>query len=88
MKCIVRNNFVAVVLLYVCSQNKLDEALISSGRFADAVQSLMEWLNKSDAYLAEDQPILGDLDTVTSLIDQHRVRAVSCHCDCVLDGAV
>lgn len=88
MKCIVRYNFVAVVLLCVYSQNKLDEALISSGRFADAVQSLMEWLNKSDAYLAEDQPILGDLDTVTSLIDQHRVRAVSCHCDCVLDGAV
>ena len=52
----------------------MDEALISSGRFADAVQSLLEWLNKSEAYLAEEQPILGDLDTVTSLIEQHKVK--------------
>ena len=55
-------------------QNKLDEALLSSGRFSDAVQSLMEWLSKAEAYLGEDQPILGDLDTVSILIEQHKVR--------------
>ena len=57
-----------------CRQNKLDEALLSSGRFSDAIQSLMEWLTKAEAYLSEDQPILGDLDTVNILIEQHKVR--------------
>ena len=33
----------------------------------------MEWLGKAEAYLAEDQPILGDLDTVNILIEQHKV---------------
>ncbi len=54
-------------------QNKLDEALLSSGRLSDALQSLLEWLGKSEAYLSEDQPILGDLDTVSLLIEQHKV---------------
>ncbi len=54
-------------------QNKLDEALMSSGRFSDALQSLLEWLGKAEAYLSEEQPILGDLDTVNILIEQHKV---------------
>ena len=62
--------------LYVSRQNKLDEALVSSGRISDALASLLEWLNKAETYLAEDQPILGDLDTVNILIEQHRVRLV------------
>ena len=57
----------------ICRQNKLDEALLSSGRFSDAMQSLLEWLAKAESYLAEDQPILGDLDTVNILIEQHKV---------------
>ena len=51
----------------------MDEALLSSGRVSDAVQSLHEWLQKAEAYLSEDQPILGDLDTVTILCEQHKV---------------
>ena len=54
-------------------QNKLDEALLSSGRFTDALQSLLEWLNKAEGYLGEDQPTLGDIDTVNILIEQHKV---------------
>ena len=46
---------------------------MSSGRFADALQSLLEWLSKAEQYLSEDQPILGDLDTVNILIEQHKV---------------
>lgn len=56
-------------------QNKLDEALLSSGRFADALQSLLEWLGKAETYLSEDQPILGDLDTVHILTEQHKVHS-------------
>ena len=33
----------------------------------------MEWLGKAEIYLAEDQPVLGDLDTVTMLIEQQKV---------------
>ncbi|CAG2203453.1 DST [Mytilus edulis] len=54
------------------SQNKLDEALLTSGRVADALTSLLEWLNKAEATLAEDQPVLGDLDTINMLVEQHK----------------
>lgn len=32
----------------------------------------MEWLQKADKVLSEEGPVHGDLDTVNSLIDQHR----------------
>ncbi|XP_052234757.1 dystonin-like isoform X4 [Dreissena polymorpha] len=54
------------------SQNKLDEALLTSGRVADALSSMLEWLGKVQSSLGEDQPILGDLDTVSMLIEQHK----------------
>ena len=55
-------------------QNKLDEALLSSGRLGDALKSLTEWLEKAETYVSEDQPILGDLDTTNLLIEQHKVN--------------
>jgi len=48
-------------------------AALTSGRLTDAVQSLLDWLAKAELYLAEDQPILGDLDTVNVLIEKHKV---------------
>lgn len=64
--------------MFVYRQNKLDEALVSSGRISDALASLLEWLNKAETYLGEDQPILGDLDTVNILIEQHKVSVAAC----------
>lgn len=32
----------------------------------------MEWLQKADKVLSEEGPVHGDLDTVNSLVDQHR----------------
>ena len=61
------------VFLSIFSQNKLDEALLTSGRVADALSSMLEWLSKVQTSLAEEQPILGDLDTVSMLIEQHKV---------------
>ena len=58
----------------VCRQAKLDEALLSSGRVSDALEALMEWLAKVESYLTEDQPTLGDLDTVSMLLEQHKVH--------------
>ena len=59
--------------MFCCRQTKLDEALLSAGRFSDAFQALMEWLTKAENLLMEDHPVLGDLDTVNILMDQHKV---------------
>ncbi|XP_021709229.1 dystonin isoform X34 [Aedes aegypti] len=53
-------------------QRKFEEALLLSGQFADALQALLEWLRKAKARLAEDGPVHGDLDTVTTLVDHHK----------------
>ncbi|XP_041108036.1 dystonin-like isoform X7 [Polyodon spathula] len=54
-------------------QNKLEEALLFSGHFTDALQALIDWLYKVEPQLAEDQPVHGDIDLVMNLIDNHKV---------------
>nr|AAK83383.1 bullous pemphigoid antigen 1-a [Mus musculus] len=54
-------------------QNKLEEALLFSGQFTDALQALIDWLYRVEPQLAEDQPVHGDIDLVMSLIDNHKV---------------
>ncbi|XP_060640060.2 microtubule-actin cross-linking factor 1 isoform X5 [Anolis sagrei] len=54
-------------------QHKLEEALLFSGQFMDALQALVDWLYKVEPQLAEDQPVHGDLDLVMNLIDAHKV---------------
>jgi dystonin len=61
----------------VCSksverQRKLEEALLLSGQFAEALQALLEWLRKTRNHLSDDGPVYGDLDTVTALLEQHK----------------
>uniref|UniRef100_A0A670YVC8 Uncharacterized protein n=1 Tax=Pseudonaja textilis TaxID=8673 RepID=A0A670YVC8_PSETE len=53
-------------------QNKLEEALLFSGQFTDALQALIDWLYKVEPQLAEDQPVHGDIDLVMNLIDNHK----------------
>ncbi|XP_044277500.1 dystonin isoform X21 [Varanus komodoensis] len=53
-------------------QNKLEEALLFSGQFTDALQALIDWLYKVEPQLAEDQPVHGDVDLVMNLIDNHK----------------
>ncbi|XP_040192935.1 microtubule-actin cross-linking factor 1 isoform X12 [Rana temporaria] len=54
-------------------QHKLEEALLFSGQFMDALQALVDWLYKVEPQLAEDQPVHGDLDLVMNLLDAHKV---------------
>ncbi|XP_069873335.1 dystonin isoform X5 [Dipodomys merriami] len=54
-------------------QNKLEEALLFSGQFTDALQALIDWLYRVEPQLAEDQPVHGDLDLVMNLMDNHKV---------------
>ncbi|XP_061914261.1 dystonin isoform X3 [Entelurus aequoreus] len=53
-------------------QNKLEEALLFSGQFTDALQALIDWLYRVEPQLAEDQPVHGDIDLILNLIDTHK----------------
>lgn len=59
-----------------CRQNKLEEALLFSGQFTDALQALIDWLYRVEPQLAEDQPVHGDIDLVLNLIDNHKVGQI------------
>ncbi|XP_022258014.1 dystonin-like, partial [Limulus polyphemus] len=67
-----KNKWNSVCNKSVDRQRMLEEALLFSGQFKDAIQALIEWLDKAKDTLATDQPVHGDLDTVTSLVDQHK----------------
>ncbi|XP_061645426.1 dystonin isoform X26 [Phyllopteryx taeniolatus] len=54
-------------------QNKLEEALLFSGQFKDALQALIDWLYRVEPQMAEDQPVHGDIDLILNLIDNHKV---------------
>uniref|UniRef100_A0A8C1L6T3 EF-hand domain-containing protein n=1 Tax=Cyprinus carpio TaxID=7962 RepID=A0A8C1L6T3_CYPCA len=54
-------------------QHKLEEALLFSGRFTDALQALNDWLYRAEPQLAEDVPVCGEKDLVSNLIDKHKV---------------
>ena len=55
-------------------QHKLEEALLFSGRFTDALQALNDWLYRAEPQLAEDVAVGGDKDMVSGLIDKHKVQ--------------
>lgn len=61
----------------VCSksvdrQRKLEEALLLTGQFSDALQALLEWLRKTRNRLSDEGPVHGDLETVTQFVEQHK----------------
>uniref|UniRef100_A0A673JT97 EF-hand domain-containing protein n=1 Tax=Sinocyclocheilus rhinocerous TaxID=307959 RepID=A0A673JT97_9TELE len=58
-------------------QHKLEEALLFSGRFTDALQALNDWLYRAEPQLAEDVSVCGEKDLVSNLIDKHKVQQVS-----------
>lgn len=53
-------------------QRKLEEALLFSGQFSEALAALLEWLRKTREGLSEQGPVHGDLETVTQLVEQHK----------------
>eukprot|EP00090_Calanus_glacialis_P003456 TRINITY_DN1255_c0_g1_i12.p1 TRINITY_DN1255_c0_g1~~TRINITY_DN1255_c0_g1_i12.p1 ORF type:complete len:5152 (+),score=1465.32 TRINITY_DN1255_c0_g1_i12:61-15516(+) len=58
--------------LSVERQRKLEEALLFSGQFKDALKALMDWLANMEKALDDKQPVHGDLDTVIGLVEQHK----------------
>ncbi|KAM6959202.1 microtubule-actin cross-linking factor 1 [Aplochiton taeniatus] len=53
-------------------QHKLEEALLFSGQFSEALQALVDWLYRVEPQLSEDQPVHGDYDLVSNLMDSHK----------------
>lgn len=66
-----KNKWTSVCNKSVDRQRKLEEALLYSGQFKDAIAALLTWLKKVEKELSEDKPVHGDLDTVNHLVDQH-----------------
>lgn len=61
----------------VCSksvdrQRRLEEQLLLSGQFSDALQALLDWLKKTKTRLSAEGNVHGDYETVTSLVEQHQ----------------
>ncbi|KAK4336716.1 hypothetical protein RND71_043560 [Anisodus tanguticus] len=66
-----KNKWSSLINRSANKQRKLEEALLFSGQFKDAVKSLADWLD--DALKKIDlNNLYGDLDTVNKLIDQHQ----------------
>jgi len=53
-------------------QKKLEEALLCSGQFRDALQSLLEWLSRVEPTLADNASLNGDLESVHALIEDNQ----------------
>lgn len=54
----------------------MEDSLLVVGQFKDALQLLLDWLYRVEPSLNEDQSLHGDVDTVNSLIEQHKVLVV------------
>merc|ERR1711963_1195906 len=67
-----KDKWLTVCNLSVEKQRKLEEALLLSGQFKDAMKALMDWLKKIAKDLDNTSPVHGDLDTVISLVEKHK----------------
>lgn len=69
-----------MILTFICFHvmlsrpEKVDDCLLlSPGHYSDTLESTLTWLKKSEVYLSDKQLILGDINTVGLLMDQHKV---------------
>ncbi|XP_075774303.1 microtubule-actin cross-linking factor 1, isoforms 6/7-like isoform X2 [Pelodiscus sinensis] len=53
-------------------QHMLEESLLFSGKFTDALQALLDWLYRAEPQLGEEVPVGGDRDLVSDLLDKHK----------------
>ncbi len=67
-----KNKWLNVCNLSVEKQRKLEEALLFSGQFKDALKALMDWLKDMEASVDDKTPVHGDLDTVIGLVEKHK----------------
>ncbi|OTF71474.1 hypothetical protein BLA29_011204, partial [Euroglyphus maynei] len=68
-----KNKWNSICNKSVDRQRKLEEALLFSGQFKDAIDALLDWLEKAREQLLNNLSVYGDLDTVTALVEQHKI---------------
>lgn len=56
-------------------QHQLEEQLLFSGRFSEALRALLDWLCHVEPQLSQDTPVSGHRDLVADLMDKHKVSA-------------
>ena len=66
-----KNKWQSLCFQSVERQKKLEDALLCSEQFREALQSLIEWLSKVEPTLAESNLLNGDLDSVLALIEDN-----------------
>lgn len=67
-----KNKWQAVCFQSVEKQKRLEDALLCSGQFRDALAGLLEWLGKVEPTLAENTSLNGDLESVLALIEDNQ----------------
>ena len=67
-----KEKWLKVCNLSVEKQRKLEEALLFSGQFKDALKALLDWLKDMEYALDDKTPVHGDLDTVIGLVEKHK----------------
>ena len=67
-----KNKWINVSNLTLEKERKLEEALLFSGQFKDAIKGLLDWLAKKLSSLDDKTPVHGDLDTVMGLVEKHK----------------
>ncbi|RNA25514.1 microtubule-actin cross-linking factor isoforms 1 2 3 5-like [Brachionus plicatilis] len=67
-----KNKWKMLCIESVERQKKLEEALLCSGQFQDALINLTEWLRKVKPTLNRNECLYGDLDNVLALIEDNQ----------------
>ena len=68
-----KNKWNSVCSKCIDRQRTMEESLLFSGQFSDAIAALLSWLKSMVKELSDNKNVHGDLETVTMLIEEHRV---------------
>lgn len=68
----IKNKWQTICFQSAERQKHLEDALLCSGQFRDALQSLLEWLSRVEPTLAENCLLNGDLESVLALIEDNQ----------------
>ena len=60
-------------------ERKLDTALLQSGKFKDALLSLMDWLKETEDLVDNQKPPSSDYKVVKAQVQEQKVWRVVCH---------
>jgi len=67
-----KNKWIEVNNIALEKAKDLEDELLVSGQFKDAMRSLLHWLAQVEHQLDSNSPVHGDLETVNSLVETHK----------------